>query len=170
MEELIRFGVSFPEGLLKSFDGCIGRMGYGSRSEALRDLTRDLIQEQELSLRGGGTEVIGTVTFSYDHSAGDVKQNLMDIQHASVREIVSTTHIHMDHDLCLEVLIVRGDYGRVKALSDRISALKGVKQGRLVVVEIGGGGGPIPGRGHHHRHPHPHRPPAGAGSPREGRP
>lgn len=155
MEDLIRFGVAFPEALLKRFDECIVRMGYGSRSEALRDLTRDLIQEQELSSKGGKAEVIGTVTFSYDHSASDVKQNLMDIQHGSVGEIVSTTHIHMDHDTCLEVLIVRGGYDRVKSLSDRISALKGVTQGRLVVVELPHRHITVqdgPGRGHHHPH------------------
>ncbi len=127
-----RVGVSFDPELLKRFDSMIGSKGYKSRSEAIRDLVRKAILESEV--KEGKGEVIGTLTYVYDHHEGEVNNHLLNLQHDHHHEILFTTHVHMDHDMCLEVLIVKGEAHRVKDLSDNIRAIKGVKHGELVIT------------------------------------
>lgn len=129
-----RVGVSFEPELLERFDELIKNKGYTNRSEAIRDLVRKAIMESEIRAEKG--EVIGTLTFIYDHDVGDVTNRLLHLQHHHYAEISSTTHIHINKDLCLEVLIVRGKAKNVRKLADNIKALKGVKHGELVVVKI----------------------------------
>ena len=129
-----RVGVSFEPELLERFDELIKNKGYTNRSEAIRDLVRKAIMESEIRAEKG--EVIGTLTFIYDHDVGDVTNRLVHLQHHHYAEISSTTHIHINKDLCLEVLIVRGKAKNVRKLADNIKALKGVKHGELVVVKI----------------------------------
>jgi CopG family nickel-responsive transcriptional regulator len=129
-----RVGVSFEPELLKDFDELIGRMGYTNRSEAIRDLVRKAIIEE--SVAGEKGEVIGTLTIIYDHHEGDVTDKLLHIQHHHHAEISSTTHIHVDEKLCLEVLVVRGKVRNVRSLADNIKALKGVKHGEMVITKI----------------------------------
>ncbi|MFW3146574.1 MAG: nickel-responsive transcriptional regulator NikR [Thermoplasmatota archaeon] len=129
-----RFGVSFEPELLEKFDSLIERKGYQSRSEAIRDLVRKSIIEADIDEIGG--MVIGTLTYIYDHHEGDVTNRLMHIQHHHVNEIQSTTHVHIDHDMCLEVLIVRGPAEDVRDLGQNIMAIKGVKHGELMVTKV----------------------------------
>lgn len=131
--DLTRFSVAMPEGLLMRFDALVARRGVAkNRSEVIRDLVRDaLIQEQsELP----GTEVMGTLTIVFDHHAGDVQETLHHIQHEHYGLIVSTTHIHLDEDTCLEVIILRGETTDVHLVSDQIIGTKGVKHGGLVIT------------------------------------
>ena len=127
-----RVGVSFDPELLEKFDSMICTKGYKSRSEAIRDLIRKAILESEV--KEGKGEVIGTLTYVYDHHEGEVNNHLINLQHDHHHEILFTTHVHMDHDMCLEVLIVKGEAHRVKDLSDNIRAIKGVKHGELVIT------------------------------------
>ena len=128
-----RFGVSFEPDLLKKFDALIARKGYQSRSEAIRDLVRKSIIETDIEEVGG--MVIGTLTYIYNHHEGDVTNHLIHIQHDHVKEIQSTTHVHIDRDMCLEVLIVRGQAKEVRDLGEKIMAIKGVKHGELMVTK-----------------------------------
>ena len=127
-----RVGVSFEPELLEKFDAMITKKGYSNRSEAVRDLVRKSLIEADIEKEKG--DVFGTLTIIYDHHAGDVNNRLMHLQHHHVGDILSTTHIHVDEDTCLEVLIVRGKAGDVKMLADNIKALRGVKHGGLVIT------------------------------------
>jgi CopG family nickel-responsive transcriptional regulator len=127
-----RVGVSFEPELLESFDEMIKEKGYGSRSEAIRDLIRKALIESKID--EGDIEVLGTLTYVYDHHEGEVNNRLLDLQHDHHHEILFTTHVHMDHDMCLEVLIVKGKAVKVRSLTDSIKAIKGVKHGELVIT------------------------------------
>ncbi len=128
-----RVGVSFDPKLLKKFDALIASKGYSNRSEAIRDLVRKSLIEADIESDKGN--VIGTITFIYDHDAGDVAHKLMHLQHHHHSEVSSTTHIHVDEHACLEVLVVRGKAKNVRKLAENIKAIKGVKHGELVITK-----------------------------------
>ena len=132
MEPITRFGVSIEPSLLKQFDAVIQKMGYSSRSEAIRDMIRKTISERHL--KDEKRDVIGTITLVYDHKIGDVPDKLLHIQHGHHTEIRLTSHIHLDEHNCLEVLVVYGMAGSVKKIADGIKAIKGVMHCELVVV------------------------------------
>jgi CopG family nickel-responsive transcriptional regulator len=137
MGVLSRIGIALDSDLLKRFDRSIGRRGYTNRSEAFRDLIRDrLVTEQTAA---PDATVVGTVTLIYDHHAHGVSEKLTELQHAHHELIVSTSHAHLDHDSCLEVLIVHGKSAQVSKFADRIIGLKGVQHGRLVMTVPAGG-------------------------------
>jgi CopG family nickel-responsive transcriptional regulator len=129
---LSRIGIALDSDLLKSFDRSIARSGYTNRSEAFRDLIRDrLVTEQTAA---PDSTVVGTVTLIYDHHAHGVSEKLTELQHAHHGLVVSTSHAHLDHDSCLEVLIVHGKSAEVAQFADRLIGLKGVQHGRLVMT------------------------------------
>jgi CopG family nickel-responsive transcriptional regulator len=131
MGVLSRIGIALDSDLLKRFDRSIGRSGYTNRSEAFRDLIRDrLVAEQTAA---PNSIVVGTVTLIYDHHAHGISDKLTGLQHAHHELVVSTSHAHLDHDSCLEVLIVHGKSAQVTQFADRLIGLKGVQHGRLVM-------------------------------------
>lgn len=134
-EQLVRFGVSMNARLLQKFDRAIARRGYSSRSEAIRDIVRNLLVEDEW--QDDGKDVAGTISLVYDHHAGGLSQLLDQLQHDHYRQIVSTLHVHLDHDNCLEVLVVRGPAREVKEIADRLVSTKGVKHGKLTITSTG---------------------------------
>jgi len=130
-----RFGVSLPDELLQKLDKLAKKKGYDNRSEAIRDLIRDKFVEEEWSQ--DSAEVVGTVTLVYNHHSHDLSDKLADLQHSHFKNIISTTHIHLDQHNCLEVLVVRGKSSKVKEISDQLIATKGVKHGKLVMTSTG---------------------------------
>ncbi len=133
MEKITRFGVSIEPGLLTKFDKIIKKRGYTNRSEAIRDLVRrDLIREEN---KDPNAESIGTLTMIYDHHTGNLTNKLLNLQHDHTKEILSTTHIHIDHNNCLEVLVLKGKTGKIQKLADNIRSLKGIKHGELVMTK-----------------------------------
>ncbi len=124
MGTLVRFGISIPEALLKAFDDYISKKHYKNRSEAIRDLIREKLVEEEW--RESKSEVVGTITYVYDHHKRELTDKLIDLQHDHYAQIISTQHVHLDHDRCLEVIIVKGEASQVKDLADRIKAMKGI--------------------------------------------
>jgi len=132
---LSRIGVAIDTDLLRHFDHLIAERGYTNRSEAFRDLIRDeLVQKQAES---PDSQVVGTVTLVYDHHVRMLSDKLTDIQHDFHRSILSTLHVHLDHDNCLEVLVVRGKAGEVRKVADVLISTKGVKHGRLTITTSG---------------------------------
>jgi len=132
-EKITRFGVSIKPELLDKFDKIIKKKGYNNRSEAIRDIIRkSIIKEDTIA---PNSEVIGTLTMIYDHHEGTLTNKLLDLQHEHHNEILSTTHIHIDHHNCLEVLVLKGKTGEIKKLADNIKALKGIKHGELVITK-----------------------------------
>ena len=146
MGVLSRIGIALDSGLLSRFDELTSRLGYSNRSEAFRDLIRDrLVAERTAS---PNSTVVGTVTLIYDHHEHGVTEKLTELQHAHHELVVSTSHAHLDHDSCLEVLIVHGRAAHVRQFANQLIALKGVQHGRLVTT--------APqrsvGNSHHHKH------------------
>ncbi|MGQ9730549.1 MAG: nickel-responsive transcriptional regulator NikR [Candidatus Zipacnadales bacterium] len=129
-ETVTRFSVSMEPGLLKAFDERIAQVGYESRSRAISDIVRSYLVEQQW--QQAEAEVVGTVTIVYDHHDHDVEQRLTELQHDHHDAIACTTHVHLNHNNCLEVIVVRGRTRQVRALADRIITCPGVKHGRLV--------------------------------------
>ncbi len=135
MEELARFGISIPKDLLSAFDEYIRRKHYANRSEAIRDLIRQKLVEEEW--RESKEEVAGVITYLYDHHKRELVDKLMDIQHDYFDKIITTQHIHVDHHRCLEVVLVKGKANEIKELADRIQALKGVLHLNLTLTTLG---------------------------------
>lgn len=135
MDELLRFGVSIPDKLIKAFDERISAKGYRNRSEAIRDIMRDYLVEGEWE--SGEGEVVGTVTIVYDHHVRELSNALTSLQHDCHDAIVCSTHIHLDEHNCLEVIVVKGTGEQVQAIADKLISTKGVKHGKLVCTTSG---------------------------------
>ena len=146
MSTLIRFGVSIEEDLLAQFDSQIKGKGYTNRSEAIRDLIRAQIVEQEWQT---GKETVATITLVYDHHTRDLMGQLTHLQHSFAGEIKSVLHIHLDHHNCLEVLVVTGKGKMLKSFADRLGSIRGVKHSTLTMATTGK---TIPSKGDYHNH------------------
>lgn len=132
MNKLIRFGISMEDSLLKQFDKLINKKGYTNRSEAVRDLVREkLVGESAQETKG---EVFGALVFIYDHHKRELEKTLSNLQHEHFKNIIATTHVHIDHDHCLEVILLRGNAVLVKNIAEQIISLKGVKHGKLTLT------------------------------------
>ena len=131
MANLSRIGVSIDSDLLGRFDAFIADKGYENRSEAFRDLIRDRLVSS--AVVGTNALVVGTVTLIYDHHTRLLPEKLTDLQHESHDIIISTLHAHLDHENCLEVVVLRGKSREVQKLADRLISTKGVQHGRLVM-------------------------------------
>ncbi len=134
-KELIRFGVSIEKNLLRQFDRLINEHGYQNRSEAIRDLIRDELVQQQWE--DANAESVGTITLIYDHHVRELTELLTSVQHHYNAQIISTTHVHLDHDHCLEVILVRGKTETIRQISNQLTCLKGVKHGKLVTTTTG---------------------------------
>ena len=132
MGELSRIGVAIDSDLLEQFDQHIASRGYTNRSEAFRDLIRQELVDT--AAESPEATVIGSVTLVYDHHVRQLSDKLTDIQHDSFHNIVSTLHVHLDHDNCLEVLVVKGKDRDVRRIADALISTKGVKLGRLTIT------------------------------------
>jgi CopG family nickel-responsive transcriptional regulator len=134
MPRVLRFGVSLEEDLLKKFDLLVGKRKYASRSEAIRDLIRqELVQKQWQS----GNEIAGAITIVYDHHKRQLVNKLLDIQHDFGGMIISSQHVHLDHDSCLEIIAIKGLPKEARELTDRLRSIKGVKHGTLSMSTTG---------------------------------
>jgi CopG family nickel-responsive transcriptional regulator len=131
MSSLIRTGISLEEELLARFDRTIEQKGYGSRSEAIRDLVRDHFVEEDVA---SNKVVVATLTLVYAHHQPKLSEQLIDAQHDYRGKVLATTHVHLDHRNCLEVIILKGRGTDVKKFADSLLSLKGVKHGKLVLT------------------------------------
>lgn len=137
MAEIVRFGVSLDDRLLQRFDELIEGKGYVNRSEAVRDLIRNALVEDQWAR--GDEEIVGTVTLVYDHHTRDLSDKLTEQQHSHHGSIISALHVHLDEHNCLEVVVVKGRAGEVRRLADELVGTKGVKHGKLVTTTTGKG-------------------------------
>jgi CopG family transcriptional regulator, nickel-responsive regulator len=132
MGELSRIGVAIDSDLLDEFDRHIASRGYTNRSEAFRDLIRQELVDT--AAESPDASVIGSVTLVYNHHVRQLTDKLTDMQHEAHHNIVSTLHVHLDHDNCLEVIVVRGKGRDVRRIADGLISTKGVKLGRLTIT------------------------------------
>ena len=128
MADLVRFGVAMERGLLKRFDELLARRRYANRSEGLRDLVRKEL-DQDTWQRGGSA--VATITLVYDHHVRELTERLTEIQHDHGAHIISTLHVHLDHDHCLEVIAAKGPARALKTLAERLIGTKGVLSGNV---------------------------------------
>ena len=146
MSELVRFGVSIEDDLLARFDEQIKKKGYTNRSEAIRDLIRDRIVQEEWAT---DQETVGTITIVYDHHTRDLTGQLTHLQHSFEGDIKSVLHVHLDHHNCLEVLVVSGKGRILKSFADKLASTRGIKHSTLAMTTTGQS---IPTKGGHHHH------------------
>ena len=142
MKKLARFGVSMENDLLYEFDHLITHKGYNSRSEAVRDIVREKLVEESVQTPDGF--VYGALVFMYDHHKRELEKSLSNIQHDFFKIIISTSHVHVDHDHCMEVVLLKGKASVLKAIAENILSFKGVKHGKLTLTASL----------HHHVHTH----------------
>lgn len=132
--KLVRFGVSLPKDLMTKFDRLVKRKRYPNRSEAIRDLIRrELVQEDIASDK----IVAGVLSLLYDHHKSSIAEKLTSLQHDHHQSIISNTHVHLDHDNCLEVILLHGRARDIKKFADGIISIKGVKHGGLHLTSAG---------------------------------
>lgn len=124
MARLIRFGVSIEEDLIKRFDASIKNKKYSNRSEAIRDLIRSSLIEEEWEKDG---EVSGGIIIVYNHRKRELVNKLLDIQHDFHDVIISSQHVHLEHNNCFEIIVVKGYAKEIKELTNKLKTEKGVK-------------------------------------------
>lgn len=130
----VRVSVALDQELLQKFDRHVQRRRYGTRSEAVRDLIRaDLVEEQWNKDR----VVVGTITLLYDHHTRDLTRTLTHLQHGSKANVLSSLHVHLDHHYCLEVIAVKGRSRHVRELADTLIGTRGVLHGNLTATALG---------------------------------
>ena len=134
MSRLVRFGVSMEEPLLRKLDAHCRKEGHPNRSEAIRELVRNLVVEEEWASAG---EVAGTILLVFDHHRRDLAGRILRVQHSLHEVIVSTQHIHCDPDNCLEVIVFRGTAADVRRLFFRLKSLRGIKYAMLAPATTG---------------------------------
>jgi CopG family nickel-responsive transcriptional regulator len=147
-----RFTISLDKNLATAFDALIKERGYATRSEAVRDILRSHLQK---SAEGRDTRgsCVANLSYVYNHHERELAERLTSIQHAHHDLTVSAMHAHLDHDQCIETLILKGTVSRVREFAQEIIAERGVRHGllNLVNVELGA---PHTHAGDTHRHRH----------------
>jgi CopG family nickel-responsive transcriptional regulator len=128
-KDTIRFSVSLPGNLLRQLDKRVIGKGYASRSEFVRDLIREKMVEDKW--RNTRQNVVGVLSISYDHHERNLARKIMEAQHNRYVNVLCSTHVHLDHDNCLETIIIKGTPPEIEKLSIRIAGLKGVKFAKL---------------------------------------
>lgn len=121
--------------LLENFDNLIDRKGYANRSEALRDLIRDSLVQEEWEY--GNRETVGSISIVYSHEKRELTDTLTDLQHHFSKAIVSSLHVHLDEHKCLEVVVVKGKGSDIKKIADKLIGTKGVMHGKLSLTTLG---------------------------------
>ena len=132
MNRIERVGVSLDKKLLSEFDNLIARQGYGSRSEAIRDLIRQQISSERLE--NPMAEAVAAVVLVYDHHSAKLMDKLTGLQHSRLLQTISSLHVHLDEHDCLEIIVLRGRVGEINKMAESIISLKGVKLGRINLV------------------------------------
>ena len=162
-DSLVRFGVAMEGSLLEEFDALVAERG-GTRSELLRDLVRAEVTRARVTTRANA---VASLTLVYDHHVRDLTERLTEFQHALGDKVNSALHVHLDHDHCLEVIVMKGPSDELKRAGGKLLATRGVKHGGMEVIAIAPPAKPATSRGggarsraksavHDHSHGHDH--------------
>ena len=130
-----RLTISLDESLAEAFDAFTARHGYQNRSEAVRDLIRDRLEQERLR-EPDSQFCIASVSYVYNHHERELASRLAGLQHAHHDLSLSTMHVHLDHDECMETVILRGRVEAVRAFADALIAERGVRHGKVNVVPV----------------------------------
>ena len=132
MSEITRFSVSLEDDLLEQFDRYCKQQQFATRSEAIRQLLREKLTKEAWA--GKSQDAAGTLTLVYDHHRPQLRNHLVKLQHDHHDLIVSTLHAHLTHDICLEVILLRGPSDQLQKIASQLRGLKGIFQGELVMA------------------------------------
>ncbi len=132
MSGIVRFSVSLEGELLEAFDRYCKQEHFATRSEAVRQLIREKLTAQ--AWEADCEDAAGTLTLVYDHHRSNLRDHLTRLQHDNVNLVVSTLHAHLTHDLCLEVIVLRGPAARLRQIAAQLRGLKGIHRGELVMA------------------------------------
>ncbi|MHC4166817.1 MAG: nickel-responsive transcriptional regulator NikR [Planctomycetota bacterium] len=135
MSQTERVGVSLDKKLLSMFDELISRQGYSNRSEAIRDLIRTSLSEERLAKPS--TQAVAGVFLVYDHHSTQLSGKLVELQHSHLLQVIASTHVHLDHHNCLEVIILKGKVREIEKVADNMACLRGVKLSKVNVMTTG---------------------------------
>lgn len=130
-----RFTISLDEQLARQFDALIRRQGYQNRSEAVRDMLRQRLENERIA-KEEAPHCIASLSYVYNHHERDLAARLMSIQHEHHDLSLSTMHVHLDHDNCLETVILRGPTTQVRRFAENVIAERGVRHGQLNLVPV----------------------------------
>ena len=122
MSDLVRLSLSLEKPLLDQLEMLVKRSGYTNRSEFVRDMIRERLVQREWD---EDREVVGAITLVYDHHVSGLSEKLTDEQHHHHRVILTTTHVHLDKSLCVEMILVRGRASEIATLAGRLRKYKG---------------------------------------------
>jgi len=145
-----RFTISLDEDLAKEFDRLIAERGYRNRSEAVRDLLRKQLESRRFE-RNEAKYCVANLSYVYNHHERDLAERLTALQHAHHDLTVSTMHAHLDHENCMESVILRGPTAQVRSFADAMTAENGVRHGLVNIVSL-----EVDKQTHSHTHPHEH--------------
>lgn len=159
-----RFTISLDEALARQFDELIAERGYRNRSEAVRDLIRAALLQQSQREQPTG-DCVANVSYVYNHHQREMAERLTDLQHHHHELTVASLHSHLDHEECIESVILKGPTGEVRRFADALMAESGVRHGQVNLIALA----ELLPREHSHPHPHPH-PPAAQEPPVPGQP
>lgn len=148
-----RVTISLDPALAAEFDSFIKRKGYGNRSEAMRDLIRRQLEQDRLASEEA-EYCIASLSYVFNHHERELSRRLTESHHEHHNLTLSTLHVHLDHDNCLETVILRGLTVDVRAFADRVIAERGVRHGQLNLVPVAIEQGHHSHGGHLHSHPH----------------
>ena len=132
---LERISIAIESDLLERFEELLERRRLGNRSEAIRDLIRRRLVEDDIESDHG--EAVASLTLLYDHEQRELAERLIDAGHSHHARVLSTLHVHLDQRLCLEVQILQGEPQVLRRYADRLIGLRGVKHGELVLSSAG---------------------------------
>ena len=135
MAKIERVSLAIERKLLSRFDALVERSGHQNRSEAVRDLIRNRLIEEEWVGPAGG-DAVATVTLVYDHSQRELADQLLEVGHHHHDSVMATMHVHLDHDHCLEVIALRGQHKVLRRIANHLIGMKGVKHGKVVVSSV----------------------------------
>jgi CopG family transcriptional regulator, nickel-responsive regulator len=130
-----RITITVDDDLMVDLDRLIAKRGYQNRSEAIRDLARAGMQ-QATEEAGTGRDCVGALVYVYDHSARELPRRLVHSAHEHHDMSMATMHVHLDHDSCMEVTVLKGRTPEVQHFADHVIAERGVRYGRLFVVPV----------------------------------
>jgi CopG family nickel-responsive transcriptional regulator len=134
MAPLVRQSFSIEAPLYREFQRLLRARGYANQSEFLRDLIRGELVREEWK---AGAEVLGTITIVYNHNTRELSRKLTRRQHEHPHAVLAATHVHLDHDLCAEAILVRGPAEQLRALADELRRQKGVLHAALALSTVG---------------------------------
>lgn len=128
MPKLVRVSLSIEESLFAHLSELVSNNGYENRSEFIRDLIRDRMVREQWNAEG---EVVATLTIVYNHHQRGLTEKLVDLQHHSGGRVLASTHVHLSHHLCAEMIMMRGQGEEIRRLADSIRKLRGVQHAEL---------------------------------------